>query len=99
MSSENSNGYSKQSLNVFCADEKYLCTKEIVSILETASRIKQERTSVGKMLRKTKQFHNKAIETIDPEELKKLQEQKLREQIKYTYEKSKFINRSLKKWA
>jgi len=48
------------------------------------------------MLRKTKQFHNKTIETIDPEELKKLQEQKLREQIKYTYEKSKFYQQKFK---
>jgi phenylacetate-CoA ligase len=41
-------------------------------------------------------FHNEKIETMDPEELRRLQEEKLRKQIQYVYKKSKFYQRKFK---
>jgi phenylacetate-CoA ligase len=47
-------------------------------------------------MKKKNEFHNKAIETMDPDELRGLQEEKLRKQIEYVYKKSKFYQRKFK---
>lgn len=44
-------------------------------------------------MKKNDRFHNEAIETMAPEELRGLQEEKLRKQIQYVYKKSKFYQR------
>jgi phenylacetate-CoA ligase len=47
-------------------------------------------------MKKTKEFHNKVIETMNPDELQSLQGEKLRKQIQYVYEKSEFYQRKFK---
>lgn len=47
-------------------------------------------------MKKKSEFHNRAIETMGPGELQSLQEEKLRKQIQYVYEKSKFYQRKFK---
>jgi phenylacetate-CoA ligase len=47
-------------------------------------------------MKKTKWYHNKTIETMNPDELQNLQEKKLKNQIKYVYEKSKFYQQKFK---
>jgi phenylacetate-CoA ligase len=47
-------------------------------------------------MKKNDKFHNKTIETMDPEKLQGLQEEKLKNQIKYVYKKSKFYQRKFK---
>jgi len=42
------------------------------------------------------QFHNKKIETLIPDELRSLQENKLRKQIEYVYKNSRFYQRKFK---
>jgi phenylacetate-CoA ligase len=47
-------------------------------------------------MKKKSEFHNKSVETMDLDELRSLQEGKLRKQIQYVYEKSKFYQRKFK---
>jgi phenylacetate-CoA ligase len=47
-------------------------------------------------MKKTNKFHNETIETMSTEELRGLQEEKLRKQIQYVYKKSKFYQRKFK---
>jgi phenylacetate-CoA ligase len=47
-------------------------------------------------MKKNDRFHNETIETMDPEVLWILQEEKLRKQIQYVYKKSKFYQRKFK---
>jgi phenylacetate-CoA ligase len=47
-------------------------------------------------MKKDDKFHNERIETMDPEELRDLQEEKLRKQIQYVCKKSKFYQRKFK---
>jgi phenylacetate-CoA ligase len=47
-------------------------------------------------MKKNDRFHNEAIETMDPEVLRILQEEKLRKQTQYVYKKSKFYQRKFK---
>ncbi len=47
-------------------------------------------------MKKDDRFHNETIETMDPEALSNLQEEKLRKQVQYVYKKSKFYQRKFK---
>jgi len=47
-------------------------------------------------MKKNDKFHNERIETMDPEELRGLQEEKLRKQIQYVHKRSKFYQRKFK---
>jgi len=47
-------------------------------------------------MKKNDKFHNETIETMDPEKLQGLQEEKLKNQIEYVYKKSKFYQRKFK---
>ena len=47
-------------------------------------------------MKKMNEFRNKKIETLNPDELRSLQEEKLRKQIQYVYEKSTFYQRRFK---
>jgi phenylacetate-CoA ligase len=47
-------------------------------------------------VKKNDRFHNERIETMDPEALRDMQEEKLRKQIRYVYKKSKFYQRKFK---
>jgi phenylacetate-CoA ligase len=47
-------------------------------------------------MKKNDIFHNEKIETMDPEELRRLQEEKLRKQIHYVYKRSKFYQQKFK---
>jgi len=46
-----------------------------------------------------KRYWNKKIETMNPEELKKLQEKKLRNQIRYVYDNSIYYHRKFREWG
>jgi phenylacetate-CoA ligase len=48
-------------------------------------------------MKKMNEFRNKKIETLNPDELRSLQEEKLRRQITYVYEKSTFYQQKFKK--
>ena len=47
-------------------------------------------------MKKKNKFHNETIETMGSEELRSLQEEKLKKQIQYVYKKSKFYQRKFK---
>lgn len=47
-------------------------------------------------MKKKNEFHNETMETMDPGELRSLQEEKLRKQIQYVYKRSKFYQRKFK---
>lgn len=47
-------------------------------------------------MKKNDKFHNERIETMDPEELRGLQEGKLKKQIQYVHKRSKFYQRKFK---
>lgn len=48
-------------------------------------------------MKRMNEFRNKKIETLSPDELRTLQEEKLRKQIQYVYEKSTFYQEKFKK--
>jgi len=47
-------------------------------------------------MKKTNNFYHKTIETMDPDRLRSLQEEKLKKQIRYVYENSKFYQDKFK---
>lgn len=47
-------------------------------------------------MKKTNKFYHKTIETMDPDRLRSLQEEKLKKQIRYVYENSKFYQDKFK---
>lgn len=47
-------------------------------------------------MKKKNKFHNETMETMDPDELRSFQEEKLRKQIQYVYKRSKFYQRKFR---